>query len=366
MIEWIVFGVAVIHSLVFVFLYRAFRKLKTNNYPENALTFSILIPVRNEQENITDLLSDIEKLDYPREMFEVLIIDDSSEDETGNLVKSFNASYNLQYIQLNGDKKGKKPALELGVSRAKNEIIITTDGDCRVQKDWLKSFNSSFGENAKLVVGPVKMKSKGIFGALQSLDFTILIGYAASLVGMGKPSMSNGANMAYRRAIFMEVNGYQGNHQIPSGDDEFLLLKVAKRFPDSIAFLKNAEGVVDTLPKISFRDFLNQRKRWLSKWTLHKNAGIVTSVLLILIDNLAMILGWVGLFMGFVSPLILLFLFTRMASKVLFSSSVNKLLGSSTNIAVSIIYELIYPFYVLLLSFASIFGNYTWKGRKYR
>ena len=365
MIEWVVFGVAVIHSLIFIFLYGAFRKVETKFQPENKLTFSILVPVRNEQENIVNLLSDIEKLNYPRDMFEVIVVDDNSEDETRSAVRTFKANFELSYLQLQGHQKGKKPALELGVSKAKNEIVLTTDGDCQVQPDWLKSFNLSFGESTKLVVGPVKMESRNLFGILQSVDFGILIGYAASLVGLGKPSMSNGANMAYRREIFNEVNGYDGNHQVPTGDDEFLLLKVASRYPSGISFVKKSSAVVSTLPKESFSELLNQRKRWLSKWTLHKNAGIIFSVLLIIVDNLVMIVGWIGLITGFISVWFLLFLVARIMVKVLFSSLVNRLLESPTSIIGHIIYELIYPFYVLILSFASIFGNYTWKGRKY-
>jgi len=366
MIEWIVFGMAVIHSLIFIFLFRAFRKVEVKIYPENCLTFSILIPVRNEQENIGNLLADIEKIEYPRDRLEVLVVDDSSEDGTPEIVETFKANYDLKYIQLHGEKKGKKSALELGVSIAKNEIIITTDGDCRVQPAWLKSFNEAFSESTKLTVGPVRMIPTDFFGVLQAVDFSILIGYAASLVGLGKPSMSNGANMAYCREVFTEVNGYDGNHEVPTGDDEFLLLKIAKKYPKGISYVKRTGAVVSTSPKVSFRDFLNQRKRWLSKWTLHKNASIILSVLLILVDNLVMIAGWVGLASGFITVWFLAFLFVRIVAKVLFGSSVDRLLGASTNLFAHIIYELIYPFYVLLLSFASIFGNYTWKGRKYR
>ncbi|MCP4460548.1 MAG: glycosyltransferase [Cytophagales bacterium] len=366
MIEWVVIGVAVMHSLIFLFLYLAFRRIETKTYPENKLTFSILIPVRNEQENIGNLLADINKLDYPTDMFELIVVDDNSEDKTSDVVQSFKAGYDLRYVELEGDKKGKKPALELGVSKANNEIILTTDGDCRVQPNWLKSFNESYDDSTKLVVGPVRMESKNLFGALQSVDFSILIGYAASLVRLGKPSMSNGANMAYRREIFSKVNGYEGNHQVPTGDDEFLLLKVAEHYPGSISFVKQSGAVVSTDPKDSFAEFINQRKRWLSKWTLHKNASIIISVLLILIDNLAMIVGWIGLINGFISFWFLLFFAFRMVAKALFSSQVNSLLESSNHIFSYVMYELIYPFYVLLLSFASIFGNYTWKGRKYR
>ena len=366
MIEWIVFGVATIHSFVFLFLFGVFRKVEFKIFPENQLTFSILIPVRNEFDNIGNLLSDISKIDFPKERFEVIIIDDNSEDKTAELVQSYQANYTLRYILLPKEKKGKKAALEMGVANANKDIILTTDGDCRVQTGWLNRFNLAFGDQTKLVVGPVKMEPRGLFGTLQSVDFRILIGYAGSLVRLGRPSMSNGANMAYRREVFAEVKGYEGNLQVPTGDDEFLLLKITRKYANGVLFLKDQRAVVSTLPRATFRDFLNQRKRWLSKWALHKNGNIILSVLLILIDNLAMLIGWIGLAIGLVSFWFLGFLFIRVLSKVLLASDVNKLLKTPTNFPSHIIYELIYPFYVLLLSFASIFGNYTWKGRKYK
>lgn len=366
MIEMIVFGVAIIHSLIFIFLYQTFRKVEVKTFPDNQFTFSILIPVRNERDNIGNLLSDIASLTFPTERYEVIVIDDNSEDGTEEVVQSFAANFDLKYIQLTSSMKGKKAALEMGVNNAKNDIILTTDGDCRVQTGWLNSFNSAFSDQTKLVVGPVKMESSDLLGSLQSVDFRILIGYAASLVKLGKPSMSNGANMAYRREVFTDVNGYEGNFEIPTGDDEFLLLKVANRYPEGIGFLKDQRAVVSTLPKTTFKEFLNQRKRWLSKWSLHKNMSIIISVLLILTDNLTMLIGWIGMATGLVSFWFLLFLLFRVLSKVLFTSDIDKLLRTPTNFFSHIIYELIYPFYVLILSFASIFGNYTWKGRKYK
>ena len=365
MIEIVILIVAGIHCLVFLFLYVNLRSLRPSSNHNEIHSFSIIVPVRNEDGNILDLLNDLSEIDYPMQSFEVIVVDDSSDDRTAKIVQEFSAPYPLKYLLLNGGRKGKKPAIEYGVAEAKFDLVLTTDGDCRVQPNWLKAMSSGFQGETKMVVGPVKMEPRGIFGLLQAIDFSILIGYAANLVRLGIPSMSNGANLAYRRATFIEVEGYKGNHHVPSGDDEFLLMKVSRRYPESVRFINDPEAVVSTDPKSSFGSLLNQRKRWLSKWTLHKNGHIILSVLLILIDNLAMILGWVGLFLGWVSPWFLIYLMARVLVKVLFSNQVNKLLKAHHHFVGFCLYELIYPFYVLLLSFASIFGTYTWKGRKY-
>lgn len=365
MIEWIIVGVAGVHCLVFSNLIFRFHRLQKNQEFSNSLTFSIIIPVRNERRNILQLLRSIEELDYHKDSFEVLVVDDSSSDNTLGILKDHVFSFTCRALSLGSSEMGKKAAIELGVNEAKNEIIVTTDGDCQVPKNWLSSFSAVFDDQTKMVVGPVKMSHSNFFGALQSFDFSVLIGYAASLVGMGVPSMSNGANLAYRKAIFKEVEGYKGNSQIPSGDDEFLLLKVVRKFPGSIRFLKNSAAVVSTTPKETFNTLLNQRVRWLSKWKLHKKGQIVLAVLAVLFDNLAMLAAVVGVVGGWLEPWVLVAFIPRMLVKGIFSAQVNKLLGGVTNWLAVAVYELVYPFYVLLLSFVSIFGHYTWKGRAY-
>lgn len=325
-------------------------------------TFSILVPVRNEERTIGTLLDQLARLDYPAHLYEVIVIDDASEDDTAKVVRD----RGIRLLTLPEGKKGKKAALALGVGQATHDIVLTTDGDCEVQSQWLRAFNQCFDSQTQLTVGPVRMQASSFLGALQSFDFSVLIGYAAALVGMGIPSMSNGANLAYRREVFDAVGGYNSNDRIPSGDDEFLLLKVVNKYPEGIRFCNEPSAVVITSAKGSFRELLNQRVRWLSKWTLHKNWKIIFSVLLILFDNLAMIAGLVGILSGSWSAWLLAVWLCRWAVKLAFSWRVNRLLGGQTHPLAALVYEFLYPFYVLLLTFASIFGHYTWKGRTYR
>ena len=365
MILWTIVLISVLHILVFVCLIVSFLNLPTPEHNPFDQTFSVIVPIRNEEKNITKLLWSLNRLDYDRNKFEIIVIDDSSEDNTLSKLKSFEPNFNLRILELGENILGKKAGIEYGVRQAKNEIIITTDGDCLVPKKWLKAFDSAFNQNTKLVVGPVKMSHKTLFSALQAFDFNMLIGYAAGLISRGIPSTSNGANLAYRKEVFEQVKGYQDNEQIPSGDDEFLLLKVVRKFPRSIAFLRNADAVVITEPKPTFKKLLNQRVRWMSKWSIHKKIRITLSVWSVLIDNLFMIIGIVGLICNFFPIWTIGVLLGRILIKLIFIASVNKVLKDKVNPLVALIYELVYPFFVLRLSFASIFGHYTWKGRKY-
>ena len=365
MIEGVVLFFGILHCAVFVFLTFRFEKLKAPGLTNSEHCFSVIIPVRNESDNIKKLLDSIDDLDYPSDKFEVLIIDDSSIDGTGDRVREGNWKFNLNVYPLPDGNIGKKSAIELGIQQSKYELIVTTDGDCVVSKGWLQGFNRSFGMDTQMVVGPVKMKAHNFFGAIQSFDFSMLVGYAAALVGLGIPSTSNGANLAYRKSIFEKVDGYNGNKSNPSGDDEFLLLKVFNRHPRGIVFLKDQQAVVETGAIEKMKSLLNQRVRWMSKWRAHGDFKIIISVLLTLIDNLVMIGLMIAVLIAAVSPILLYVLLLRAVAKGLFSCRVNRILKGKTQGLVVIIYEIFYPFYVLLLSLASIFGNYSWKGRHY-
>ncbi len=365
MIEGVIVLLTGIHCLVFIYLIFFFQKLGRPKSNNEIKAFSIIIPTRNEEETLSSLLHSLALLDYPETHYEVILIDDSSDDKTLEIAHEFNALKNFRISKLSKDKIGKKAAIELGVSLAKNEIILTTDSDCTVQSSWLKAYNSSFSEGIHMVVGPVKMTGTGLFVALQSFDFGILVGYAASLIGMGKPSTSNGANLAYRRDTFLEVSGYQGNHEVPSGDDEFLLLKIVKKYPMGIVFLKDSNAVVSTPAKTTFAELLNQRVRWVSKWSIHGNFRIVLSVVAVFIDNLAMIGLFTGLIFSWLSLWFLLLVLARIIVKGIYVWRINYMLKGQISWLTTLVYELTYPFFILILGATSIFGQYTWKGRKY-
>jgi cellulose synthase/poly-beta-1,6-N-acetylglucosamine synthase-like glycosyltransferase len=362
MILWAVLGIGVLHCAVFLHVFFRFRSLPKAVSKEVLHSFSIIVPVRNEAATLRPLIAQLIQLDYPQDQFEIIVVDDASEDGT---LDQLPAAPNLKILQLPEGKVGKKRAIELGVAHAAYDWIITTDGDCSISPTWLGSFNNALAEDVHLVVGPVRMDGETLLGRLQSYDFSLLIGYAASLVGMGIPSMSNGANLCYRKRTFDEVGGYNGNKQVPTGDDEFLLLKIVKLYPTGIRFNNDPRAVVSTGPKHTFADLLNQRKRWLSKWTLHKNPRIIASVLLTLTDNLAMLVCMLGVALGFLPVWLLGILVARWLVKGWFSARVNRLLHGRTHWLAAGLYEVLYPFYVVLLSFASIFGHYTWKGRTY-
>src|SRR5690606_14134045 len=211
-----------------------------------------------EVEGIGPLHEDLKLQSYHPN--KVIIVDDHSEDERLEIVAN-QAGGRVVVIQKEGD--GKKKAVTTGVNRAAGNIIVTTDADCRVPPAWLEHLIRPFRHSeVNLVCGPVRIHGESLFAAMQAIEFSALIAVGAATAAFGRPVMCNGANLAYRKSVFSAVGGYTGNDHIPSGDDQFLLDKVARLSPGSIRFNGDNAAVVTTAPQAGVQGFLSQRIRW--------------------------------------------------------------------------------------------------------
>ena len=153
----------------------------------------------------------------------------------------------------------KKKAIEIAIAAASGEIIITTDADCVAGKNWLKSIAAFYQlTDSVFIAAPVKIElQKGVLSAFQSLDFLILQGITASSVHKRFHSMCNGANMAYTKKSFFEVNGFKNIDGIASGDDMLLMHKIAVVYPQHYYFIKTKQAIVTTLPVTSWKAFFS-------------------------------------------------------------------------------------------------------------
>jgi poly-beta-1,6-N-acetyl-D-glucosamine synthase len=333
---------------------------------------TIIIPVRNESLHIEALLRDLNAQTYPKEYFEVLVIDDASEDDTAQKVlqMSDRVGYSLQLISLDlpADYKGshKKQSITIGVEKSRGELLICTDGDCRVQKNWLALFAGYFeAKQAEFVSGGVSfIKENSLFEHMQTIEFASLLGIGAASMALQKPNMCNGANMAFRKEAFYKVHGYEDVEHIASGDDEFLMKKIFKRFPDGVHFLKSSQHVVYTYTKSDWKSFYQQRKRWAGKWKYHKDwklsalaVGVFMFHLLFIAFFMAAIisaipLGWFIALFGM-----------KFFAEYLFLSRILKTFQKPVKLRYFIPLQLIYSFYVIIFGMAANSGSYEWKGR---
>ena len=345
------------------------RKVSIEPYQHPKTFISVLVPVRNETACIGQLLKDLEKQTYPGSLFEVIIIDDFSEDNTLALVREFQQSsgLNLQVLELkNGTGSGKKSAINFGLEKAKGSLIVQTDGDCRVQPAWLMLLEKAYSTGkVKFISGPVCLEAcNSWFEKMQVVEFASLIGVGAAAIGLGKPNMCNGANLAYEKDAFYTVNGFAGNENIASGDDEFLMHKLQAKFPGQITFLKAPEAVVYTPTKKQISEFIGQRVRWASKWRFYRNPGAQALALQVFGTNLLLlaevILWLVGLaeVRSFIFPYLL-----KTAADLVFIAIILRFLRRQEFLIFTLPLQLVYAPYVVYCALAGLKGQYNWKGR---
>lgn len=357
----IIFFIGLGYVLNIIWLSFGFSKMKDFSFPKTwpSTRFSIVVPFRNEAINLPLLLNSISLLNYPKDLFEVILVDDESDDEI-----QF-ANYDFPITVLRNSRKTlspKKDAITTAIPHAKFDWIITTDADCVVSENWLNTFDAFVQHNHPEMIasGVYYQTDLSILDAFQQLDLLSLQGTTIGSFGNQQAFMCNGANFAYTKDFFYELNGFEGNETIASGDDVFLLQKGMKRNPSKVHFLKSHEALVKTQPEKSWYRLFHQRVRWASKTGNYsgiysKQLGL--SVFLMNLSLLFLIItaNWKSLivFFGikFAVDLILLIQTSRF-----FQIKLTHLLASS----------LIYPLFSTLVAFYSFWGNYTWKGRRFK
>lgn len=341
----------------------------SQNQPGHIQFISVIVPVRNEAGNIRKLLKDLENQDYPKGSYEVIIVDDHSEDSTLTVCREYlqKSSLSHQIITLS-QVSGKKEAITAGVEKACGELILTTDGDCRLEPGWVTAFATAYHLwDPVMLAGPVRMEGDTFFQKLQLYEFAALIGVGAASLKSGNPGMCNGANLSYKKKAFLEVNGYEGNKHIPSGDDEFLLQKLYVRYPDKVRFLKNPNAVVTTGAKNSLKELVNQRIRWAGKWKFHKRIFIQLMAIMIFLNYFFLVFAFVqSLGNWHMMGVFFAVFIIRWGVVYVFVKSVLRFLQLRRLFFVSLAGEIFYPLFVTFLGLASIFGKYSWKGRQYK
>ncbi len=375
--EWSFFFIEFLVASYAIFtlvLWLLWSKIPALSPPKNIPPpkISVIVPVRNEAQHIGALLKDLNHQTYNPRLFEVWIVDDDSSDNTAYIVDTFtkNSSIQLKVIRLPNSlslTSPKKRAIQAALSQATGELIVTTDGDCRVGPDWLTSLAECYqGTQAKLISGPVTFTPEGTLTAhLQTVEFSSLIGSGAAAIAAGSPSLCNGANLAYEKKTFEEVGGFMGNEHIASGDDEFLMHKIAALYPGSVQFLKDPRAIVRTVPHSSWEDFYRQRKRWASKWKHYNNPVSIALALYVFTCNavllVTLVLGWLGILSW---PQVFVILLTKWVPEWFFTGGVLSFLQKTKSLLYIPLVQLIYPFYVTFFGLVVQKPTYIWKDRR--
>ena len=273
----------------------AVRKNQEIQSKKASIPVTIIIPARNEANNISRCLEAIEKQTYPVNLFEVIVVDDHSTDNTAAVVQSFNKT-NIRCIYLKDFisdpiNSYKKKAIEIAIAQAGGALIITTDADCFMGPDWLETMVAFYEQYEPVfIAAPVLINNTNSFLSIfQALDFMTLQGITGAAVNSNMHCMCNGANLAYSKAAFNAVNGFKDIDTIASGDDMLLMHKIFMRYPRRVLFLKSQKAIVSTKAMDNWKAFFNQRIRWASKAEQYTDPGILPVLVLVYFLNLFLI-----------------------------------------------------------------------------
>ena len=274
---WGYTAILLVYLIVILVLLYGYQKQATFHLRKEAVItkFSIVIPFRNEADNLPALLQSLQQLSYPETHFEVLFVNDHSEDLSEEIIQKQleDTQIDFKILQNTPNQSApKKTAITLAIAMAKYDWILTTDADCNVPKAWLNAFNDYCISNQVVcIAAPVTYTSNNsLLERYQQLDNWSLQSVTVASFALQNPLLSNGANFAYKKDVFIAVNGFEGNLHIASGDDLFLLEKIAARFPKQIGYLKSSSAVVTTYPVTSWKALVSQRVRWASKTSAQK------------------------------------------------------------------------------------------------
>lgn len=370
--------ILLVYTFFILQLIIGFDKVKlfkpTDLKPKTA--FTIIVPFRNEAKNLPKLLRSFSKLNYPRELIEIIMVDDFSIDNSERICIQWRMNHDdidttlLENLRLSNSPK--KDAIGRAMPIAKHKWIITTDGDCTVPKNWLKTFDNYIQTHSEvskpeMIVGAVVYKTKNNwFHHFQQLDLLSLQGTTIGSFGFEKPFMCNGANFAYTKKIFQALDGFNGNNAISSGDDVFLLQKAVSKTPDKVHYLKNTEIIVKTKPENDLYTFFMQRVRWASKTSEYKNNYAKALAFVVLLMNLSLVTGCALCIVGLLNWQLLFGLFAiKYLTDYFLLYKSNKYL-QNRKYFLPLVSSLIYPFYCSLIGMYSLFGSYVWKGRTFK
>lgn len=365
---------AVYVLLMIIITWGWFRMPVYSGSADAGLKVSVIVPVRNEEQRLAALVNDMMAQNYPKTDFELLFVDDHSNDRTRQVIHSFIEVFSwegIRYIKLADfpGREGKKAAIETGVEKASGALIITTDADCRFPKTWLSTLAAYYqAHKPKMMLAPLRMNPGGsLSGSLQSLEFASLVAASAGSASAGFPLLANGSNLAFEKEAFQQVGGYSSNKEYASGDDVFLLQAIRKQFGSkTVHYIKSRDALVSTPALSGFKEFINQRLRWVSKNKGYRDVNVLASGALVYAVNAILpVLIVAGFFNWMAWKAALIWYIAKLVIDFPVLAGVVSFSGIGKTILLLPIMEIVNAFYTSFIGIAGLFIPYEWKGRRY-
>jgi len=358
--------------LAFIIGFNRVENLNTVSSPPTT-SFSIVIPFRDEDRNLMYLLDSLSILNYPKELFEIILIDDVSTDNSVDIIDDFkhkNSKLNIEVFTNNRTSGSpKKDAIETAINYANFDWIVSTDADCKVPQNWLLIFNEHIqNHQPKLIAAPVTYcTTNSLLDQFQLLDLMSLQGATIGGFGIGTPFLCNGANLCYEKQAFLDINGFKGNKHIASGDDIFLLEKMKNKYPDKVHFSKSNEAIITTKPEATVTKLLSQRIRWAAKATSYTNNFSKLVSMAVFSMNILLIILFFGCLLSYYSWLLFVIAFIiKVCLDFILLLKTATFFNQHTTLKHYFWSSIIYPFFTIFIALSSFTSGYSWKGRTYK
>lgn len=329
---------------------------------------AVIVPARNEEDTIEACLRSLLAQSYPKELLQIVMVDDSSDDDTAGIAEQLGVTVirMAQFPPPEG-QAFKKYALQKGIEAvADAELIVTTDADCTAGPQWIQTLAAFYQKEAPAaIIAPVRYHpSSDWLDIFQTLDFASMQGITAAVNTLGIGTMANGANLAFSRKAFEAVGGYEGTTHLATGDDYLLFHKLQEVFGEKVKYLKARKAIVSTMPQPDMLSFFQQRIRWASKSGKYKDTSLTVQLLLVYALNLALL---VAFFVAFTPALswgaFLFWLAVKAGAEYYFLEPVLRYYRLTHLSVHFLLLQPLHIFYVVLAGFLSFRGKYEWKSR---
>ena len=363
----------VVYAALVLYYWRNWQSMPVVELPASATvdyvtTVSVIIPARNEEENIGALLQALQHQTYPSALLEIIVVDDHSTDNTAAIVKTF-ANAQLIRLQDDGLNSYKKKAIEKGIASATGQLIVTTDADCIPPAQWIETL-VAFKEknNSAFIAAPVAIHcNSSMLQVFQSMDFMVLQGITGAVVSKQQLTMCNGANLAYEKKAFEEVNGFAGIDHIASGDDMLLMYKIANAFPGRVHYLKSQEAIVSTQPALTWKAFFQQRIRWASKAGQYQDKRFFPVLLLVYLVNISFLaISIAAIWNSALWIWLLAFLVVKTLVEFPLFVAVARFFNKQWSVKWFFFFQPLHILYTIISGLFGQLGTYEWKGRRVR
>ncbi|WP_298352599.1 glycosyltransferase [uncultured Dokdonia sp.] len=375
---WMLFFVFLLYGIIILGFALEINRAGTFSQSCDATTttFTVIVPFRNEEAHLTNLLQSLAEVDYPQNSWEIILVNDVSTDNSIEIINKCISRYALTNIDVIDNVRTsaspKKDALQTAIHTSKHQWIVTTDADCTVSVNWLNTLDAIIQQQSPLmVIMPVAIATTdqpSFLTAYEQLDFLSLMGATAGSFYMGLPFLCNGANLAYDKEAFTAVQGFANNNHIASGDDHFLLEKFQEKFKNRISYLRSPDAIVTTQPQEQWNIFIAQRTRWAAKSSAYTFWFSKLMGILVLAVNLLSVVG--VLYYAFAKAetqsIILMSLVIKLVVDVILIATEAFFYNRKSYLKWYPVVMVCYPFINTYIALRSLTTGYQWKGRNYK